>query len=568
MQLCTYIYRRLHERGIRYAFGVPGSFVMPIWQEFSQAPEIVLARQETGAVFMADGWARATGRLGVAVATIGPGLTNCVTGVASAYRDSVPLLVLTGQAPTATFGRGAFLESYVLDRSVSPGDLFGPITKASMEIVDLANARFQVDTAIDLALAGRPGPVHLSVPFDLQETELPEEQAPPGLEASEGPGIARIGGAPGEALSATAAALTRARRPLILAGWGSVLSGAMEAVAELAVMVDAPVVSTTKSVSCLPGDHPLFLGHLGPGQRPDLVSTLRDYDPDTVLVLGASMSAYYTQPIGDILKRAFVIRVDIEAEQLQLRQRPQVAVHADVSTATTALAAILKGEGDAPSGTASSRTFVREFQERGRAAVAAQATTFGDSVSMSGVVARLAELLPATAVVVPDAGNHWLDTLSLFRAPLAGGLQLNCGLGAMGWAIGASIGMALARPDIRTVCVTGDGSILMHGCELSVAAERGANLLVVVFNNRSHARVRIHQQNVYAGDIRASDISDIDFTRWLQAMGIPTFGIDGPDDVETGLRAALATPGVVGVEVKCHPDEVPAGLRDWIGASA
>lgn len=567
MQLCTYIYRRLEERGVRYAFGVPGSYVMPIWQEFAQAPEMVLARHETGAVFMADGWARATGRLGAAVTTIGPGLTNCVTGVASAYRDSVPLLVLSGQAPTATFGRGAFLESYVLDRSVSPRDLLAPITKASMEIVDLTNARFLVDTAIQLAQAGRPGPVHLSIPMDLQEAELPDEQPRASAIAVGQLPTPQLGGAPAAALSEAVTALVRARRPLLLAGWGSVVSGALQAVADLAAAVGAPVVATTKSASCLPANHPLFLGHLGPGQRPDLVATLNEYDPDAVVVLGASMSAYYTQSIGDILGRAFVIRVDVEAEQLFLRQQPQVAVHADACAAAMALVAMLKDREDDQRSTTADRPFVRRFQQRGRDAAAAQALAFGDAVSMSGVLARLGEFLPDTAVVIPDAGNHWLDTLSLYRAPLAGGLQLNCGLGAMGWAIGASVGMALARPEIRTVCITGDGSVLMHGCELSVAAERGANLLVVVFNNRSHARVRIHQQTAYKGDIRASDIADIDFTRWLSAMGAPTFQIDSPVEVAGILRAAIDTPGVVCVEVKCDPDEVPAGLRDWIGAS-
>lgn len=174
MKLSQYIHSQLAQAGIDQVFGVPGSLVMPLWQIFKGTPGIVLARHETGAVFMADGWSRATGRLGVTLATVGPGLTNSVTGVACAYQDSIPLLIITGQAPTKSFGHGSFQESYILDRSVPPSAIFAPITKKSIEIVDIANARFLIDSAISLALGGRPGPVHLSIPVDLQSQNLSE----------------------------------------------------------------------------------------------------------------------------------------------------------------------------------------------------------------------------------------------------------------------------------------------------------------------------------------------------------------------------------------------------------
>ena len=183
---------------------------------------------------------------------------------------------------------------------------------------------------------------------------------------------------------------------------------------------------------------------------------------------------------------------------------------------------------------------------------------------MSGAIARLSALLPEDAVVVPDAGNHWLDTISLHRAPRGGGLQLNCGIGAMGWAIGAAVGMAFARPDSRTVCVTGDGSMLMHGTELSVAAEHRLNLLTVVFNNGSHARVRLGQQQDFHGDTLATDIPSIDFGQWMATMGVRPFLVERPEQVEPVFREALATPGTVGVEVRCRADEVPASLRAWV----
>lgn len=565
MNLSDYIHERLRREGVTQAFGVPGSFVMPLWQRFKSDPEIILARHESGAVFMADGWSRATGRLGVALATIGPGLTNCVTGVASAYRDSVPLLLITGQAPTASFGRGAFLESYVLDRSFSPASIFAPITKKSMEIVDLANAGFLVDSALALAQSGRPGPVHVSVPVDLQYGELAHPPRPKRAHEESG---AWVGHNPGraavrsDALVSAAAKLATASRPLLLVGWGSVLARAGHQIEAFADELNALVVSTAKAVSCLPGLHPRLLGHLGPGQRSDLLGALGDYDPDVILVLGASMSHYYAEPLRGLLERAVVIRADIDGDQLGLRVQPDVPLHGDVATVVSDLRVLLKEQPaavDRPM-----PELAAAFQGRGVRAGAAQELLFRDAVSMSGVVARLAAMLPEDAVVVPDAGNHWLDTLALYTPAGAGGLQLNCGLGPMGWAIGAAVGMALGDRTRKIVCVTGDGSMLMHGVELSVAAEHQADVLAVVFNNRGHGRVRLGQKSDLDGDPLATSIPAVDFTTWMTVMGIPAFKVTSPRDVAPAFADALAVKGTSGIEVECDPDEVPACLRDWI----
>ncbi|GAB2960994.1 thiamine pyrophosphate-binding protein [Saccharothrix stipae] len=566
MILSEYVHRQLSAHDVEVAFGIPGYFVMPIWQEFKKSPRIVLSRHESGAAFMADGYSRATGRLGVVLATSGPGMTNCVTGVACAYRDSLPMLVITGQAPTASFGRGAFLESYVLDRAVSPAALFAPITKKSIEVVDSANAAFLIDTAIDLALSGRPGPVHLSIPVDLQSQEVP---VPDGVERA----TTTLPVAPG-ALRDTAEVLAGAQRPLLLVGWGVPLAGVGAEVARLAEEIGAPVVTTTKAISALAAADPLLACHLGPGQRSDAPAFVRDYRPDVVVALGASMSSYYAGPVLPVFEDATLVRADIDADQLRLRVRPHIALHGDLAVIAPALAdavAQTQRSGPPPHAAARSehaRAVVARFRDRGRRAVEAQPHEHDGAPSMSGTIARLADLLPRDAVVLPDAGNHWLDTLSLHHSPTADGLQLNCGIGAMGWAIGAAVGMAFGRPDRRTVCVTGDGSLLMHGTELSVAAEHGLDLLVIVFNNRSHARVRINQAMAFDGDVVSSDVPDLRLHRWLAEMGLRTFVVERPEDVEDVLREAIATPGTVGVEVRCSPDEAPASLRDWIAGVA
>lgn len=559
MILSEYLHRRLAAAGATRAFGVPGYFVMPVWHACATTPSIVLARHESGAAYMADGHSRVTGRLGVVLATSGPGMTNCVTGVTCAYRDSVPMLVITGQAPTATFGRGVFLESYHLDRSTAPSALFTPITKKSIEIVDPAHAAFLIDTAISLAVSGRPGPVHLSVPVDLQRQEIPID----GSDAPEPHGNERVHAA-AAGVARSADLLVSAQRPMLLAGWGCMRSGAEADLALLARETSAVVVSSTKAVSCLPAGHTHRLGHLGPGQRADIADTIRHYAPDVVAVIGASLSSYYTQPIADVLDAATLIRVDVDPDSLHLRRPAGLAIVGDVRTTVCALREAIVARQPHAHANHELPALVGAFQAKARPALLAQPTEFSCYPSMSGTLARLGEMMPAHSVVVPDAGNHWLDTIALYSPQHAGGLQLNCGVGAMGWAIGASVGMAMAEPDRLTVCVTGDGSMLMSGAELSTAAEHGLNLTALVFNNQSHGRVRLGQRADFGGEPFRTDLPMIDFAAWMAAMGVRTFKIERPDEVEPLLKEALRTPGTVGVEIMCHPDEVPASLRNWI----
>lgn len=174
MKFCEYIKQRLLELGYSTIFGVPGSYIMPIWQQFGNNIKVVLARNEAGAAYMADGWSRITGKPGIVLTTIGPGITNSISGVASAYKDSVPLLVITGQASTNSYGRGVFQESFKLDRGFNPKNLMDQITKASIEITNVENAPFLFEAAFKIAISGRPGPVHISVPYDIQIQEIKE----------------------------------------------------------------------------------------------------------------------------------------------------------------------------------------------------------------------------------------------------------------------------------------------------------------------------------------------------------------------------------------------------------
>lgn len=562
MTLSRYISRRLADLGTRFAFGVPGALVMPVWQELNGAPQIILSRHETGGAYMADGYSRVTGKLGVLVATVGPGIANCLPGVTAAYRDSTPLLVITGQNPVASFGRGGFLESFTLDRSASPVDVFRPITKASLEIVSIDQSQFFVDTALRLATSGRRGPVHLSIPIDLQQQEIP------GLD--DRPVQPRRGTLPpetllGTAVEAAARLLGTAGRPLILAGWGTWQSGAAHLVDQLAGKIDAPVLTTTKGLVVGDAVQQRLIGHVGPGQRGDIASFLKEYDCDVLLVAGASLSAYYCGPLQPALHAATLIRIDIDADQLYRRFEPDVAVLGDVRAV---LAGILtRLEAEPPSARVSPQAQLAEWHGAAAKALERQAIQYGEEVSMAGFVSRLRALLPEDALIIPDAGNHWLDVLALTHQPPSGLRVLaNCGLGSMGWAIGAAVGAAFADAGRKVVCVTGDGSMLMHGTELSVAAEHGRDLTVIVFNNRAHGRVRLGQKLDFGAEQMGTDIAEVDFTAWAAAMGIASGRIRTVADVEAVAAPLLRRRGTVLIEVMCSPDEVPACLRNWMDA--
>ncbi|MGH7184944.1 MAG: thiamine pyrophosphate-binding protein [Pseudomonadota bacterium] len=358
--------------------------------------------------------------------------------------------------------------------------------------------------------------------------------------------------------------LCAAARPMLLAGWGCMRSGAEADLALLAEEISAVVVSSTKAVSCLPARHPHRLGHLGPGQRSDIAETIRQFAPDVVVAIGASLSSYYTQPIADVLDHATLIRIDVDPDNLYLRRAVELAIVGDARHTVIALREAIRVRRSRAVASEDAPALVGAFHAKARRAALAQPTEYASHPAMSGTLARLGAMLPAQSIVIPDAGNHWLDTIALHCPQHAGGLQLNCGIGAMGWAIGASVGIAMAHPGHRTVCVTGDGSMLMHGAELSVAAEHGLNLVTLVFNNRSHGRVRLGQRMDFDGEPFGTDIPSIDFATWMAAMGLRTFKIERPDQVEPVLKESLSTPGTVGIEIMCHPDEVPASLRDWI----
>jgi acetolactate synthase I/II/III large subunit len=543
LTFAEYINIRLRELGYDVVFGVPGYYIMPLWQTFTGKPYLVLARHESGAVYMADGWARITRKPGVVLSTLGPGQTNMFTGIACAYKDSVPLLAITGQANTKTFGKGVFQECYPIDRGFSPTSIFAPITKGSYEITDKQNAVYMFECALKLASSGRQGPVHLSIPLNIQEAELiiDLEADPKCIFNNSIHNVYIHTDKPNNIIDF----FIESERVLILAGWGCYLSGQMDELQNLAEKLSAPIITTVKGLAAIKYNFDWFLGHVGPGQPKGIAEFLIRYNPDTILILGSSLSASYFDQIKEIIKKGNCIQVDIDHAQIGLRTKINLGIIADLRFWLPEICKLL------PSKTNEElKKQIKEFKTT-------QIENLSSNTIMVQSIDELNRILPEDTVIVPDAGNHWLDTLSCYKPKCFGGLFTNMGLGAMGYAIGASIGLKLALPNKRIVCVTGDGSALMSGNEISVSGALNLNNIFIIYNNCCLGRVRTFQHFECQNNYVASDLPEIRFDKWAKSMGVDGYRVHSIEEFRAILKTVLKSNKTSVIEIMASNDEIP-----------
>lgn len=548
MKFAEYVYKRLQEIGCDYAFGIPGSYIAPIWQSFKESAKLILARHESGAAFMANGWTRITGKLSVVLSTLGPGITNVITGTACAFKDSLPLLVITGQAPVESFGKGVFQECYPTDRGFSPNGIMSHVTKASIEINNIKNAVHLFEQAIKIATSGRKGPVHISIALDVQNQDVTEEQD---LRYKNVSTVLRYD------IEKVIDRFYSAERPLIIAGWGCHLSGCSKQLEMLSSKWGAPILSTVKGLTACSYKWEMFLGHVGPGQNKEILDFLYSYKPDLILVLGASLASYYSSHIKPIIDQSYCIQVDIDAEQLGFYQRIDCCIQADLREWLTSVCNSFKYHKNC-----------RDIKEKILQFKSELLQTYSQLASKTGLMAKsinmLNRILPENAIVIPDAGNHWLDTLSLYRTQQANGFFIDIGIGSMGHAIGSSIGIKLADPNKRVVCITGDGSILMSGSEISVSTELNLNNIYIIYNNASHGRVRTDQYITWNEDYIASDIIMCDFCKWGESLGAQGFRVASENEFKEAVASALEIESTSVIEVLVDKNEIPVCLLEGL----
>ncbi len=536
----------LERQGVRTIAGIPGGANLPLYDALSRSTRIrhVLARHEQGAGFAAQGMARVTGKPAVCFATSGPGATNILTAIADAKLDSVPVVCITGQVPRAMIGTDAFQEVDTYGMSI-------PVTKHNFLVRQASDLLRIIPEAFSIAASGRPGPVLIDIPRDVQlETAVFESWPEPG------------GSEPAPAffdadLEAAVNMINTARRPILWIGGGVVAAGAGGEILELAERASMPVTSTLMGLTAMPHDHPLNMGMLG--MHAQRHTNMAMEACDLIVAAGVRFDDRATGKVAEFCPQARVIHIDIDHSELEKLRPASVAILGDVGEV---LRAVLPKVSQAP------RQEWLDYIEALKRAFPSCIPGKGGHGSPLELIRRVGELCGDSAVVVTDVGKHQMWTAQSY--PFAPGMSwlTSGGLGTMGFGLPAAIGAALAAPERKVVCVSGDGSLLMNIQEMATAAEQGADVTVVLLNNVCLGLVHQQQELFFKANHFSSVYEvNVDFIRIASGFGWKTWDLAGAADPDAVLREALAHKGPALIHVPVDRDEkvwpmVPPGAAN------
>ncbi|MBI4806752.1 MAG: biosynthetic-type acetolactate synthase large subunit [Desulfovibrio sp.] len=526
-----YIVKFLESRGVRTVIGIPGGSILPLYDALGQSVTIrhVLARHEQGAAFMAQGMARLTGIPGVCLATSGPGATNLVTAIADAQRDGVPLVCITGQVPRAQIGTEAFQEVDIVA-------VTKPITKLSRMVESARELPHALNKAFRLAVEGRPGPVLLDIPKDVQcqtlELELPavassiSQPAPLSWDASR-----------------AAAMINAAKRPVLLLGGGAVRGGAPQHARSLAEKASLPVTMTLMGLGAFPATHPLSLGMHGMHGHHWANAAL--HECDLLIAVGSRFDDRATGKVDAFCPKAKIIHINVDEKELGRIKHAELGIVADAGLALAAILPLVEGKPR------------REWPSRiDRLKAHAPATGPANCPGCArSLIGEVASMLREDAVIVTDVGQHQMFVAQSFPYRAPGRWLTSGGLGVMGFGLPAAIGASLAEPKAQVVCFTGDGSLKMNIQELATLAETGANVKIVVLDNQSLGLVAQQQSLFFEGRKSASRYGrGTDFAAVAEAFGVKGVDLDASTDPAAKLEEALRAIGPVLIHARVDRD--------------
>lgn len=517
----------LEQHGVGHLFGIPGGPIMPLYEALYDRGRItpVLAKHEAGAAFMADGYARASGNIGVCCTTTGPGATNALTGLAVSYVDQVPVLLVTPQVPTHQFGMGAFQESG--PEGIDLVSLFGSVTKWSTMIHHPDRAAATVRAALRTMRSGRRGPVHLNIPLDfIGRLTVAEEMLSPERWRGRAQTFDRV------AVREAAALLAGARAPVILAGHGVNGARGWGALRALAERAGAPVATTFKAKGALPEDHPLSLGVFGYGGHPATREFVLGPGTDVLLVAGSSLgevsSCGFDRRLGDKL----IVQLDVDPDAIGRNYPVAVGLTGDVRAGLTEMLYELERQERASPPV---RRAVRSLPAR---PLPAEGSSTG-ALKPQALLRELASVLPRDAMVFVDNGTirTWCGQYLPIREPDS--FFVNMGLASMGWATAAVIGGKLARPDRAAFALVGDAAFAMNGTEVHTAVELGLPVVWVVVNNGGHGMIYHGEKAQFGGKFVSSVFrKPLDVAAMARGMGARALRVERPGDLARALRGA------------------------------
>jgi acetolactate synthase-1/2/3 large subunit len=517
------IVKLLERQGIEIIAGIPGGSNLPLYDALEESSiRHILTRHEQGAGFLAQGMARSTGRAAVCIATSGPGATNLITAIADARLDSIPLVAISGQVPTALIGTDAFQEV----------DMFGltlPITKHNFFVERAADLLHIIPAAFRIAESGRPGPVAIDIPKDVQTALVDFDEWPaPGARQTPGPCDAEI-------INRAAAMIRQAQRPILYIGGGIVAAGAAAELTALARKNSIPVALTLMGLGCFPPEDPLSLGMLGMhGAR---VTNFIIEEADLLLAFGVRFDDRAIGRAREFCCHASIIHVDIDEAEINKIRASNLGCAADVGVFIRQLLpqidSVSRSEWTAR---------VRDLKEKYPLQLPDRATLDHPAA----IVRRISEQLPKDAIVTTDVGQHQMWTAQAYPVHQPRTLLTSGGLGTMGFGMPAAIGAALANPDRKVVCISGDGSFMMNIQELATMAEHRVNVCVIIMNNNHLGLVRQQQELFYNKRYAASRfLSSPDFAAIARGFGVKAYDLAHSDDPGATLLEAISCPGPV-----------------------
>lgn len=534
----------LERQGITTVAGIPGGTVLPLYDALSQSTQIrhVLARHEQGAGFIAQGMARTQGKPAVCMACSGPGATNLVTAIADARLDSIPLICITGQVPSSMIGTDAFQEVDTYGISI-------PITKHNYLVRDISELPQVISDAFRIAQSGRPGPVWIDIPKDVQTAEIEIDVLPEPGDRAPAPAFSA------ESVRDAAAMINAAKRPVLYLGGGAI--NAADEIRQFAEKANLPTTMTLMALGMLPKAHPLSLGMLGMHGARSTNYILQE--ADLLIVMGARFDDRAIGKTEQFCPNAKIIHVDIDRAELGKIKQPHVAIQGDVAEV---LAQLIPQT--AATDRADWRQLVADLQREFPGAI----PTEGDPLSHYGLINAVAACVDDSAIITTDVGQHQMWTAQAYPLNRPRQWLTSGGLGTMGFGLPAAVGAALANPDRKVICFSGDGSLMMNIQEMATAAENQLDVKIILMNNEALGLVHQQQSLFYKQGVFAATYPGmINFMQIAAGFGLHTCDLNTEEDAHAALQAAISRPGPALIHVRIDPEQkvypmVPPGAAN------
>ncbi|MBD9485602.1 acetolactate synthase 3 large subunit [Pseudomonas sp. PDM14] len=528
------VVRSLRDEGVKYIYGYPGGALLHIYDALFKEPEVthILVRHEQAATHMADGYARATGKAGVVLVTSGPGATNAITGIATAYMDSIPMVIISGQVPSTVVGTDAFQETDMVGIS-------RPIVKHSFIIKHPSEIPEVIKKAFYLAQSGRPGPVVVDIPKDMGDPSQKFEYSYPKKVKLRSYSPATRGHS-GQIRKA-AEMLLAAKRPVLYSGGGVIMGGASEPLTELGKMLNIPVTNTLMGLGAFPGSDRQFIGMLG--MHGSYTANLAMHHADVILAVGARFDdrVINGETAAKFCPNAKIIHIDIDPASISKTVKADIPIVGPVDSVLTEMVAILKEIGETPNKETVANWWKQIDEWRGSGRLFPYNEGDGSIIKPQSVIETLSDVTKGDAFITSDVGQHQMFAAQYYRFNKPNRWINSGGLGTMGFGFPAAMGVKLNFPEADVACVTGEGSIQMNIQELSTCLQYDLPVKIINLNNGALGMVRQWQDMQYSSRYSHSYMESLpDFVKLAEAYGHVGMRITDLKDLKPKMEEAFA----------------------------